>query len=145
MVFTHHHFENQILPWFWPLGVQRYDSLPVLDELLAVNPDLVVSSGHTHRNRIRRHGTALVTEVSSPKDFPGVWAGYSIHPDGVRQTVRRVADPDCISWNDRTHAAVAGIWGKWSPGGLRHRSHTHHWVGASSRSVRPERTRSLSA
>ncbi len=127
MVFTHHHFEDRVVPWFWPPGIQRHDAKPVLDRLVSINPNLLFSSGHTHRNRIRRHGPALITEVSSTKDFPGVWAGYTIHASGIRQTVRRVADPDCVSWNDRTHAAAGGIWGRWSPGGLHHRSHAHRW------------------
>ena len=99
----------------------------MLDQLLAINPDIVLSSGHTHRNRIRRHGTALITEVSSTKDFPGVWAGYAIHDTGIRQSVRRITEPECIGWTDHTHAAVAGIWGLWSPGRLDQRSRTHHW------------------
>ena len=96
--------------------------------LLEVNPDLAVSSGHTHRNRARHHHTALITEVGSAKDHPGVWAGYAVHRDGIRQVVRRVADPSCLAWTDRTHAAVAGIWGRWSPGRLADRCITHRWA-----------------
>ncbi len=127
LIFTHHHVEDRALPRFWPPGIRRYDGAPVLDQLLAINPDIVLSSGHTHRNRIRNYGTGLITEVSSTKDFPGVWAGYAIHDTGMRQSVRRIAEPECIEWTDHTHAAVAGIWGLWSPGRLSHRSHTHHW------------------
>ncbi len=128
LLFTHHHFQDRMLPWFLPLGVQRTEGAPLLDRLVEVNPDLLVSSGHTHRNRIRSHGSALITEVSSTKDFPGVWAGYEVHADGVRQTVRRVADPACIAWNDCTAALVAGIWGCWSPGRLADRSRLHRWT-----------------
>lgn len=144
LVFTHHHLEATPLPWFWPLGIQRYDARPVLDRMLEANPDLLVSSGHTHRNRARRHGTAVVTEVSSTKDHPGVWAGYVVHATGVRQVLRRVADADCISWTDRTHAAVGGIWGRWSPGGLADRSLTQRWTRPS-RVQEPVRTRRASA
>ncbi len=143
LVFMHHHLEDQIFPWFWPLGIQRHDATPALDDLVATNPDLLISSGHTHRNRIRLHGSALITEVSSTKDFPGVWAGYTVHADGVRQTVRRIADPDCIGWTDRTHAAVAGIWGVWSPGGLHHRSYSHRWTRTTPSGVLGREWRSL--
>lgn len=128
LVFTHHHLQTTPLPWFWPLGIDRRDGVGALDTLVAVNPDLVVSCGHTHRNRARRHGTALVTEVGATKDHPGVWAGYEIHPDGVRQTVRRVARPDCLAWTERTRRAVGGIWGRWSPGTLADRCVTHRRV-----------------
>ncbi len=144
LVFTHHHLEATSVPWFWPLGIQRHNCRPVLDQMLEANPDLLVSSGHTHRNRARRHGTAVVTEVSSTKDHPGVWAGYVVHESGVRQVLRRVADTDCISWTDRTHAAVGGIWGRWSPGRLDDRSLTQRWT-RSRRAQEPASTRRASA
>ena len=86
-----------------------------------------MSSGHTHRNRIRRHRTAVLTEVGSPKDHPGVWAGYELGSDGVRQTTRRISRSDCISWTERTRAIVGGVWGRWSPGLLQDRCITHEW------------------
>ena len=147
LMFMHHHLEVQPVPWFWPLGVQRHDGAPTMRRLLEVNPDLLVSSGHTHRNRIRRHGTGVVTEVGSTKDHPGVWAGYVLHDAGIRQTVRRVSDPSCLEWTDRTHAAVGGIWGRWSPGRLHDRALTHLWsqVPASPpRSTWPIRSRLVS-
>jgi len=128
LVFTHHHFQNSRLPWFYPLGVARREAAPVLDRLTEVNADLLVSSGHSHRNRATTRGTALITEVSSTSDFPGVWAGYEVHADGVRQTVRRVSDPACIAWNDFTAGVVGGIWGRWSPGRLADRSRLHLWT-----------------
>ncbi len=127
MVFTHHHFEARALPWFWPLGVRYLDGTALVDSLLEANPDLFFSAGHTHRNRMRRHGSAVITEVSSTKDYPGVWAGYVLSGTGIRQVVRRVSDPDSLRWTDRTHAAVGGIWGRWSPGQLHQRSFAHEW------------------
>lgn len=128
LVFTHHHLEARHSPWFWPPGVQRFDTTELLRRVFEANPDTVISSGHSHRNRVRRHATGLITEVSATKDFPGVWAGYAIHPDGVRQVVRRVAEPSAIGWNDRTHAVVGGIWGRWSPGRLGDRCVSHRWT-----------------
>ncbi|MEM9201726.1 MAG: metallophosphoesterase, partial [Actinomycetota bacterium] len=127
LIFTHHHLEDRMVPWFWPLGVQRYDNASLVRELAEANPDLFISSGHTHRTRARTEAGVAITEVGSTKDFPGVWAGYTVHGSGVRQVVRRVAQPDCVSWTERTHAVVAGIWGRWSPGTLADRSLTHRW------------------
>ncbi len=128
LLFTHHHLETRTYPHFWPLGVQKFDATDLLRLLFQTNPDLVISSGHTHRNRARRHETGLITEVSATKDYPGVWAGYTIHASGVRQAVRRVAEPTCLQWNDRTHAVVGGIWGRWSPGRIDDRSRCHEWT-----------------
>lgn len=128
MVFTHHHFEERPIPWFWPLGIRYLDGTRLVDSLLEANPDLFFSSGHTHRNRMRRRGSAVITEVSSTKDYPGVWAGYTLSTKGVRQVVRRISNPDSIRWTDRTHAAVGGIWGRWSPGPMDQRSFAHEWT-----------------
>ncbi|GJM37800.1 MAG: hypothetical protein DHS20C19_11670 [Acidimicrobiales bacterium] len=133
MVFMHHHLETHHYPRIWPIGTPLREARGALSQMLAANPDLLISSGHTHRNRVRHHDTALITEVGSTKDFPGVWAGYVVHAAGVRQVVRRVADPDCLEWTDRTHAAVGGIWGRWSPGRMADRCITKRW----SRAVRP--------
>ncbi|MEM9467910.1 MAG: metallophosphoesterase [Actinomycetota bacterium] len=127
MIFTHHHLEDRRYPWFWPLGIQRFDNAGLVRDLAETNPDLLISSGHTHRTRVRFEAGIAITEVGSTKDGPGVWAGYTVHDHGVRQVVRRVAEPSCVSWTDRTHAVVAGIWGRWSPGRLADRSMTHRW------------------
>jgi predicted MPP superfamily phosphohydrolase len=127
LLLLHHHLETHHYPRFWPLGTPKRQAGHVLDALVDANPDLLISSGHTHRNRSRTHRSAVITEVGATKDHPGVWAGYIAHDGGIRQVVRRVADPTCIAWNDRTHAAVGGIWGRWSPGRLDQRSFVHPW------------------
>ena len=78
----------------------------------------MVTSGHTHRHRARRHGPLLVTEVGSPKDYPGTWAGYLVYEGGIVQTVRRVMAPEAIRWTQRTARMFGGAWGRWSPGRL---------------------------
>jgi 3',5'-cyclic-AMP phosphodiesterase len=128
LVFSHHHFEERRHPSFWPLGTPHRDGVSALTAMIAANPDILVSTGHTHRNRVRRHQSAVITEVGSTKDHPGVWAGYVVHPSGVRQVVRRVAESSCIEWTERTRAVVGGIWGKWSPGTTDDRSVTHFWT-----------------
>lgn len=127
LLLLHHHLETHHYPRIWPLGTPKRQAGRVLDALVDANPDLLISSGHTHRNRSRTHQSAVITEVGATKDHPGVWAGYVAHGSGIRQVVRRVADATCMEWNDRTHAAVGGIWGKWSPGRLDDRSFAHAW------------------
>lgn len=128
LVFMHHHLETHHYPRIWPMGTPLREAKGALASMLAANRDLLVSSGHTHRNRVRHHDSAVITEVGSTKDHPGVWAGYVVHPTGIRQVVRRVAEPDCLAWTDRTHAAVGGIWGRWSPGRMTDRCVTHLWT-----------------
>ncbi|MEZ5243582.1 MAG: metallophosphoesterase [Acidimicrobiales bacterium] len=139
LLLLHHHLETHHYPRFWPLGTPKRQAGHVLDALVDTNPDLLISSGHTHRNRSRIHRSAVITEVGATKDHPGVWAGYVVHDGGIRQVVRRVAEPSCIEWNDRTHAAVGGVWGMWSPGRLDDRSFAHTWsrtgVSAAARPV----------
>lgn len=137
IVFLHHHLESHRSPRFWPVGTPRREAAPVLTRLVEAKPDLVISSGHTHRNRARTHEGATITEVGATKDFPGVWAGYVVHDAGIRQVVRRVAEPSCIEWNDRTHAAVGGVWGRWSPGRLADRSFVHNWRRATAAGTQP--------
>jgi Icc protein len=137
MLFVHHHLETHFYPRIWPLGARRRDASHVLNAMLERNPDLFISSGHTHRNRRRQHGSAMVTEVGSTKDHPGVWAGYVVHEAGVRQVVRRVAEPSCMEWTDRTHAAVGGLWGQWSPGTIGDRSFHHAWSPVSTSPTLP--------
>ncbi len=124
---VHHHFEKFALPWFWPPGIPVSEGPAFLRSIRQANPNVIVSSGHTHRNRAYfRHGV-LITEVGSPKDYPGVWAGYTVYEGGITQTIRRVADPASIAWTDRTRRAVGGVWGLWAPGYLDQRCLSHTW------------------
>ena len=66
------------------------------------NPATLVTTGHTHRHRRRRHGPVVVTEVGSVKDHPGTWAGYLVYEGGIVQTVRRIMDPTALAWTERT-------------------------------------------
>jgi hypothetical protein len=101
-----------------------------LDALAEAQPATVVTGGHTHRHRARRHGPLLVTEVGSPKDFPGTWAGYLVYEGGIVQIVRRVSAPEAIRWTERTAGALFGAWGRWSPGQLTDRCISHPWAGS---------------
>jgi hypothetical protein len=124
----HHHIHQLPVPWFWPLGIPKGAGAALMAGLARANPRVFVSSGHTHRNRRHGRGPLPYTEVSSTKDYPGVWAGYEITQSSIRQVVRRTAAPDVLPWTDSTRNAVAGVWGMWSPGALSHRSFVHSWA-----------------
>jgi hypothetical protein len=90
-------------------------------------PGALLTAGHSHRHRRRTHRSVTITEVGSPKDYPGTWGGYVIHEGGIRQVVRRIADPTCIAWTEYTRRAALGVWGRWSPGQLDARNFSHVW------------------
>ncbi len=123
----HHQLQPHRLPDHYPPGVAAPSSIHLLDELAAANPHGLVTSGHTHRNRNRRHGPLMVTEVASTRDWPGVWAGYAVHEHGIRQVVRRAAADDAIGWTEYSRRALLGLWGWWAAGPLEQRCFSHRW------------------
>lgn len=127
LVLLHHQLELSALRRFYPPGVPAAQAVPLLDALAAANPATMVSGGHSHRSRLRRYGPLVVTEIGSTKDYPGVWAGYAVHEGGIRQVVRRVADPAAMAWTEATGQALFGVWGRWAPGELAQRCFTHPW------------------
>ncbi len=127
LVALHHQLMRRPIPHYVPTGIPSAEAEPFLRRLLAVNPRVLVTSGHTHRHRARHHGSVVVTEVGSTKDYPGTWAGYELYEGGVIQTVRRIADPEALMWNERTRQSALGIWGWWAPGTLADRCFTHSW------------------
>ncbi|MGY6501563.1 MAG: metallophosphoesterase [Acidimicrobiales bacterium] len=118
LVTMHQHAQRFAAPWFWPPGIRGSDARAFLDILDRAAPGALVTSGHSHRNRARRHGSLTVTEVGSTKDFPGVWAGYTAYEDGLVQVVRRTLDPSAMEWSEYTRRAVLGVWGRWAPGSV---------------------------
>ena len=127
MVMTHQHLQRYRLAYYHPFGITKSESTYLLDALVRIGQPTMVSSGHSHRNRVRRHGPVTISEVASTKDYPGVWAGYVVHEGGVRQVVRRVAEPSALQWTEYTRRALAGAWAYWSPGRLTDRSFVVHW------------------
>jgi hypothetical protein len=127
LLLMHHHPARTAVPLGWPLGIPRSEATRVLDRIGVAHPATLVSTGHVHRNRRWRHGPLNVTSVGSVKDYPGVWAGYVVHEGGIRQVVRRVAEPDLLRWTDRSARAAFGAWGLWSPGLRSHRCFSHTW------------------
>jgi hypothetical protein len=123
----HHQLQRSQHLHPWPPGVRGAEADRFLARATAANPALLVTSGHTHRHRARRWGPATLTTVGSTKDFPGVWAGYLVHEDGIHQIVRRFADPACLAWTEHTGDAVGGFWRFIGPGRLRDRCLTVRW------------------
>ena len=124
---THHQCNALPVPTYWPPGIPYHEARRFLDALAEANKRTLMTSGHTHRHRARRHGPLMITEVGSTKDYPGAWAGYLAGPDAVVQVVRRVADPEALRWTESTRSTVANVWGKWSAGSIDHRSFHHPW------------------
>jgi hypothetical protein len=125
---TMHHYAQRLpFPTFWPPGIPSPEANAFVEAVAATRPATMISSGHTHRHRRRHIGPLVWTEVGSPKDFPGTWAGYVVHEGGIRQVVRRVAEPDVMAWTDYSARAVLGAWGLWSCGVLAHRCFAHAW------------------
>jgi Icc protein len=124
---VHHNFERRRDSMTLPRGIPAGRSRRFLDRLAVAAPASLVSSGHTHRHRRRTHRTIPVVEVGSPRDYPGVWCGYEVYEGGIRQVVRRITEPSCLAWVERTRLSMGGIWGVWSPGRLEDRCFSHPW------------------
>ena len=131
MLIVHHHPMPLPFPTFLPRGVPSISARRLIRRCSQANPDLIGTSGHTHRNRRRDICGVPWTEVGSPKDYPGVWAGYVVHEGGIRQVVRRIERRDCLDWLERTKQVAFGAWGLWSPGTLEDRCFTYRWPSIS--------------
>jgi hypothetical protein len=128
MLFSHHQPQEWVVPTYLPLGAPARGARRFLRAARDANPTLLGASGHTHRHRRRQIEGVEWAETGSPKDYPGTWTGYAVHEGGVRQVVRRVADPECIRWTEQTRALAFGAWGAWSPGSLGDRCFVHRWA-----------------
>ena len=127
MLLVHHQPQSLPFPVYLPRGIPSPIAQRFLRELHRANPDVIGSSGHTHRHRRRIVGGVPWVEVGSTKDYPGTWAGYVVHEGGIRQVVRRIVRRDVIGWTERTKRAAFGTWGLWSPGTLDARCFVHPW------------------
>ncbi len=128
---THHPPFRTVITTIWPPGILGLDGWRLLRGVSDSNPATFITAGHTHRNRRRSYHGVPITEVGSPKDYPGVWAGYAVHEGGIRQVVRRTADPEVIAWTERTAGALMGWWRYWARGSLDTRCFSHPWPKAS--------------
>ena len=126
-VATHHQPQRFSVPLYWPHGIPGPDARRFARSLRAANPSVLVSSGHTHRNRRRRVAGVDWTEVSATNHFPATWAGYTVHEGGMSQSVRRISATDALEWSEQTRRWLGGIWALWSTGELSDRSFTIDW------------------
>lgn len=127
LVAMHHHPERHPVMTHPPRGIPGAEAVPFLHAVAAANPATLVITGHSHRHRSYRWGPITVAEVGSPQDYPGTWAGYVVHEGGVRQVVRRVAEPAAIAWTEATKSTFLGLWGRWGPGPLAQRCFSLSW------------------
>lgn len=127
LIALHHQLQPHRLPEGWPAGIGYDESRSFLDAVGAAHPHVLVTSGHTHRNRRWSRAGVVVTQVGSTKDYPGAWAGYVVHEGGIRQIVRRTQHPDAIAWNDYSRIAAFGLWEHASPGRLDARCFNVVW------------------
>ncbi len=124
-VATHQQPQDKPYITYWPPGIKAPESSNFMAALR--DQPVLLTSGHTHRNRVHRRQGFVQTEVASTRDWPGVWAGYVVHEGGIRQVVRRISAPDVMRWHEYSRNAVATLWGRWSPGALDDRCITHPW------------------
>jgi len=81
-------------------------------------------AGHTHRNRVRHFapsGDVPWVEVASAKDYPGVWAEYRVHEQGILQIVHRTSSPEALVWTEKTRHMYAGTYHDYAFGSLTDR------------------------
>ena len=69
-------------------------------------------------------GAVPYVEVGCVKDYPGSWAEYRIHEGGVVQAFRRISDPACLDWSERTRQMYDGGYGAYAFGRLADRCFT---------------------
>ncbi|MDP1792918.1 MAG: metallophosphoesterase family protein [Acidimicrobiales bacterium] len=126
-VATHHYPHRFPIKLKVPSGVALSEAKPFLDELHRVAPGSLIACGHTHRHHRRHYKSLLITEIGSPKDYPGVWAGYVVYEGGIRQVVHKIHEPSARAWLDRSGRTLFGAWRYWSPGIPTHRNWTWSW------------------
>lgn len=124
---THHQYQPYRYATYWPPGIPGPEANAFLDDLAAIKPDSFITSGHTHRNRVRHRGPLAITQVASTRDWPGVWAGYRVYESGIVQNVRRVLAPGAVHWHEYSKDAVIGLWRFWSSGQATDRNLVHQW------------------
>jgi hypothetical protein len=127
LVCLHHAFDPWPVPTHYPSGIPGREARRALGAMARVKRDVVVTCGHSHRNRRRRAGPLVVSEVASTKDFPGVWAGYTAYEGGIVQVVRRTMATEAMPWIERTRRTLGGVWGPYAAGLRSDRCFSHRW------------------
>lgn len=126
-VATHHQPQRFSVPMYWPHGIPGPNARQFARAVVAANPSVLASSGHTHRNRRRRVAGLAWSEVAATSHFPAAWAGYTVHEGGLHQTVRRITEPEVLAWSEHSRRMLGGVWALWSAGSLADRCFTLDW------------------
>lgn len=130
-VATHHYPQRFNVQNEFPPGIPARNAKPLLDDLDRVAPRSIIAMGHTHRHHRRHYKSLLLTEIGSTKDWPGVWAAYTVYEGGITQVVKQVQEPSAREWVDRTARTLFGVWRYWSPGLRSHRNWSWEWRAGS--------------
>lgn len=126
-VATHHQAQRFRVPYHWPHGIPAPDAKRFARALHAADPAAMISSGHTHRCRLRGIGGVTWSEVAATNHFPAVWAGYRVFAGGLMQVVRRTAAPEALAWSEHGRSWLRGVWALWSTGSIQDRCFTRAW------------------
>jgi 3',5'-cyclic-AMP phosphodiesterase len=126
-VATHQQPQRFTVPYYWPHGIPGPDARAFAATVRSANPRAMASSGHTHRNRVRRVAGLTWTEVAATNHYPGVWAGYRVFEGGIMQVVRRIIDPVALAWTESSRSFLGGVWALWSTGSPSDRSTCLTW------------------
>lgn len=124
---THHQAQRFSTPLYWPHGIPGPNAREFARKVRSASASVLVSSGHTHRNRHRLVSGLDWSEVAATSHFPSVWGGYTVHEGGLTQTVRRTADPKALAWSHRSRRMLGGVWALWSTGAIGDRCFTLEW------------------
>ena len=127
VVALHHYPQRFRYPTLYPDGIPGPNARLLLDAVADANPATLVLAGHSHRHRRHEYRTLILAETGSTKDFPGSWAGYTVHEGGIVQTTRRVMAPSGIAWTEGGRSVLGGVWGMWAAGLRSHRCFTYVW------------------
>ncbi len=126
-VATHHQAQRFSVPLYWPHGIPGPNARSFARAVRSASRAVLVSSGHTHRNRHRRVAGLDWSEVAATSHFPASWGGYTVHEGGLEQTVRRITDPTTLEWSQRSRRMLGGTWALWSTGSMHDRCFTLDW------------------
>lgn len=126
-VATHHQAQRFTAPLYWPHGIPGPDARAFARSLGDATPNALISSGHTHRCRLRAVAGVPWSEVAATNHFPAAWAGYRVFEGGLMQVVRRSSAPQSLAWSERGRHALRGVWALWATGTISDRSFTLRW------------------
>lgn len=126
-VATHHQPQRLTVPLYWPHGIPGPDARAFARELSRTTPNVLVSSGHTHRCRTRQVAGVAWSEVAATNHFPATWAGYRVFEGGLMQVVRRSSAPASLAWSEHGRGVLGGVWALWATGTISDRSFTLRW------------------